>query len=228
MSLQDVMVMVRAENSNNFKKTTIRSAFLDVASLRDFYFGGTLVIEKLQLDGGDLIIYNKPVKDTTQHTTYDLSSIIKQIELNAIRYQIQDIAFKDINVTIIKDSTQLPTILKHLEIRAHDLYLSADSILKRKSLVEFSLPSQQILLQNGLQLGFDSLFFSTRDNAIQLNKLELRSAIDSSGNYYRVDADKMRIAHFDFETLYRKGSIVSRHNFFGTFKSSLSIGTWSH
>jgi len=215
LTLEDVMVLVKGEDSDNFKKTTVRSAFLDVASLWDFYFGGALVIEKFAIDGGDLIIYNKTGNDTTHHSSYELSTIIKRIELNAIRYQIQDIAFSDFNLTIIKDSAQLPISIKHLEMRAHDLYLSADSILKRKSLVEFSLPGQQIQLQNGLLIGFDSLFFSTRNNAFQLNKLVLRSPRDTTGNYYHVNADKVRIAHFNFETLYRKGSIVVDTIFLG-------------
>ena len=210
ISLSDVVVLVKKKKSDNYKKTTIKKMFLDVASLWNFLTGGTLVIERLDCEGGELTMYSKAkIKtDTTSHSPFDLSSTIQRIKTDAIRFQIQDIKFTDFNLILISDSANQPTLIKHLNVRAQDLYLSADSMLRRKPFVEFSLPGQTIVFPKGLSVGFDSLFFSTTDNSIQLDNLNLLSPVNAVNNSYRVHSEKVRMAHFDFETLYTRGHII--------------------
>lgn len=221
IDIQDIMVLNK-EESGGFRKVTIKKAFLDVASLWNFFFGGTLVIEKLQCEGGEITLQSRTLSkdDATAPSSYDVNKIIADVKLKTIRFQIQDLAITDFNLTLYRDSVQSPTHVKQLKIEAQDLYLNADSVLKNKPRFEFSLPRQTIQFVNGLSVGFDSLFFSTTDNSIQLNNLALKSP-DLSENKYTVNSDKVRVAHFDFETFYRKGILIIDSVFLG--RSDLSV-----
>lgn len=207
IDIQDVSVRIRDPDSDRQTDASVKKIFIDVVSLWDFFSGGTLVIEKLQCDGGMIIL---PVslatnKDTTNHKTQSLAALIKKVKSDAVRFKIQEMAFNDFNLTQINEDDKRPSEIKHLNVTAHNLHLSADSILKIRPLIEFSLPHQTILLPAGISLAFDTLFFSTNDNSIQVEKLKLISPDSTSSNQFEIYSEKIRLAHFDFENLYTQG-----------------------
>jgi len=220
ISLKDVFVLVRDNDSESFKRVKIDRLFLDVASLSDFFSGGTLIIEKFECEGGDLTIFNAQESDPTAHS-FDLTSIIHRIKSDAIRFRIEDIVFRNFNVSLSKDSTRAPTMVKHIYARAHNLYLSADSMVRKKPIIEFYLPRQMITLPSELSFAFDSLSFSTTDNTVQVLNLELKSPPADLTNVYYLHSDKVRLAHFSFESLYKKGDLVIDSIFLG--KSTISV-----
>jgi len=219
ISLKNVLVTVKDKGSKNFKKGKIDKVFIDVVSLWDFFSGGTLIIEKFECEGGDITLFNRSEFGTAKHS-FDLHSIIQRIKTDAVRFRIQDIVFRDLNLTLDRDSARAPTTIRHLHARAQDLYLSADSLLRKKPLVEFYLTQQIITLPNQISVGFDSLYFSTSDNSIQVNNLELSSPKDA-GNTYQLHSDKVRLAHFSFESFYNKGTLVLDSIFLG--KSNIMV-----
>jgi hypothetical protein len=227
ISLQDVVLVVKEQESDGFKKTTIRKVFLDVASLWDFFEGGTLVIENLACEGGEITIYKgTKVKTDTVHISFDLGTMFQKLKKDAIRFNIQEMTFLDFSLTLRSDSSHSPTEIKHLGFRAYNLFLSADSVLKKKPLVEFFLPGQTIELPTGISVGFDSLFFSTTDNSIQVDDLDLTMSADSSTNQYKIHSEKVRLSHFDFESLYTKGIAIIDSVFLG--RSDLSVSWLLH
>jgi hypothetical protein len=218
--LKDVFVLVRDSDSESFKRVKIDMMFLDVASLWDFFLGGTLVIEKFECEGGYLTIFNNKESASTSHS-FDLTSIIQRIKSDAIRFRIEDIVFRDMNLLLTSDSTRASTTVIHIYARAQNLFVSADSMVRENPIVEFSLPRQVITLPSELSFGFDSLSFSTTDNSVQVLNLKLKSPPSDLHNVYQMHADKVRLAHFSFETLYKKGDLVIDSIFLG--KSTLSV-----
>lgn len=220
IGLKEVFVLVRGSDSGNFKRINIDAMFLDVASLWDFFLGGTLIIEKFECEGGSLTIFNAKESDPDSHS-FDLTSIIHRIKSDAIRFRIEDIVFRDMNLLLTKDTTQAPTAIQHIYARAQNLYLSADSLVRKKPIVEFSIPRQVITLPGELTFGFDSLSFSTTDNSVQVLNLELKSPPAAVRHSYHVHSDKVRMAHFNFESLYGKGDLVIDSIFLG--KSTITL-----
>ncbi len=220
INLKDVFVQVRDSDSESFKRVKIDKLFLDVASLWDFFSGGTLIIEKFECEGGDLTIFNGKEHDSNS-PSFNLTSIIQRIQSDAIRFRIEDIVFRDMNLSLTNDSTRAPNTVKHIHARAQNLYLSADSMVREKPIIEFSLPRQVITLPSELSFGFDSLSFSTTDNAVQVLNLELKSPPADLHNVYQMHADKVRLAHFSFESLYKKGELVIDSIFLG--KSTINV-----
>ncbi|HPW62113.1 MAG TPA: hypothetical protein PLJ13_07450 [Cyclobacteriaceae bacterium] len=218
--LRDVFVLVRDSNSESFKRINIDRMFLDVASLWSFFLGGTLIIEKFECEGGHLTIFNAINNDPTSHS-FDLTAIIERIKSDAIRFRIEDIVFRDMNLSLTKDSTRAPTTVQHIYARAQNLYLSTDSMVRKKPIVEFSLPRQIITLPSELTFGFDSLSFSTTDNSVQVLNLAVKSPPADLHNVYYMHSDMVRLAHVNFESLYQKGHLVIDSVFLG--KSTISV-----
>jgi len=215
--LKDVQVLVKDIETTNYSRTTVRKIFLDVASLWDFYFGGTLVIEKLEAEGGELTIHNtiRSEQDTAHHRAFTLSEVLQKIKNEAVRFHIKEMTFKDFTLILSFDENSEPTLIKNFHFLAYDLYLSADSLRKINPRIEFNFPRQLIRFSNGLYAGFDSLFFSTTSNSIQVDNIEVTLPPDSSSNTYQIKSSKVRIARFDFETLYLKGVAVVDTVFLG-------------
>ncbi len=224
--LKDVSVSINDSDSTGFRKASVKSVHLELGSLWAFFFGGTLVIEKMECDGGELTMMRKPVRkqDTTTHVAFDLRAVFDRLRKNAIRFRIQEMTFKDFNLTLLNDSLHPPTLISHFQFRARDLYLSADSVMKRKPYIEFGLPAQQIELRDGpTTIRFDTLFFSTTDNSIQINDVEVVTSDQESGSDYRINSDKVRVAYFDFESLYTKGIAIVDTVFLGNSKLEATI-----
>jgi len=218
--LREVNVLVRDRDSESFKRAEIDRIFLDVASLWDFYLGGTLIIQKFECEGGHLAIFNAEENDPNSHS-FDLTSVIQRIKSDAIRFRIEDIVFRDMNLSLTNDSTRASTMVKHIHASVQNLYLSADSLVKNKPVVEFYLPRQVITLPSELSFGFDSLSFSTADNSVQVLHLDLKSPPADLQHVYQIHADKVRLAHFSFESLYKKGELVIDSIFLG--KSNIVV-----
>lgn len=224
--LKNVSVSIHSRDSTGFRKTSVKRVYLEIGSQWNFIFGGTLNIEKMVCEGGELIMARKPVneRDSAEHVAFDLSTIFDRVRNGAIRFNIEDISFKDFNLVLLNDSVHAPTVIKHFEFRARDLYLSADSILKRNTYIEFGLPAQQIDFPNGpTTIKFDTLFFSTTDNSIQINELEVSTRDNESGSDYRVSSDKVRVAYFDFESLYTRGVAIVDTVFLGRSKLEAKV-----
>lgn len=206
--VKNLTVTITDKNSGKHTEISVRSIFLDVASLLDFFKGGTLVIEKLNLAGGMITL---PARSTTQNAStqpaLDLGALIAKIKSDAIRFKIQELTFRDFNLTALSEDNR-STEIKHFNFTARQLNLNADSILKTKPLIEFSLPHQTILLPSGIDFAFDTLFFSTTDNSIQGEQMKLTTSDPTTGNQFLIQSKKIRLAHFDFESLYRKGIAI--------------------
>jgi len=221
--LRDVQVLVKDKETTNYTRSTVRKIFLDVASLWDFYFGGTLVIQKLEAEGGELTIHNHThnKQDTANHRAFTLREVLQRIKSDAIRFQIKEMTFKDFSLTLSFKENSEPTVIKNLHLLAYDLNLSADSLRNIRPLIEFGFPRQSIRFPNGLSAGFDSLFFSTTSNSIQVDNIEVTFPPDGSSNTYQIKSSKARIAHFDFESLYLKGVAIVDTVFLG--QSSINL-----
>jgi len=206
IQLNSLSLLIKGNEKADFKKVNIRRVFIDLASLWDFLSGGTLIIEKLECEGAEFTLFNNQKNDSTAHA-FNLNEIIDRLKKDAIRFSIQDMVFKDVNLFLTQDTLKAPTAIKHFNVHAQNLNLSEDSLSRKKTLVEFSLPKQVILLPNELTLGFDSLSFTTQDNSIQLLKLDFKSPSSAVSNTYHVYSDKVRISNFSFESLYKTGRI---------------------
>jgi hypothetical protein len=143
LRIKSLFVLVKDHETKSYKKIKIDNAYLDVASLWNFFSGGTLVIEKLEMEGVELFIYNNHKSDTASNT-FSLDKVLQNIKEDAIRFDIRGMVFKDVNLTLSKDTLKAPVAIKHLATRVQNLNLSAESSLNKKLLVEFGLPRQVI------------------------------------------------------------------------------------
>jgi hypothetical protein len=218
--VSDVRVLVRDPDSENFKQINVDRVFLDVASLWDFFLGGTLIIEKFECEGMNITLYGAKKQNSTSNP-FDLTGVIQRIKFDAIRFQIEDIIFRNVSLTLSKDSTHPPATIKNIFARAQNLYLSTDSMLSKKPIVELYIPRQTITLPNELALSFDSLSFSTIDNSVQVLNLDLTSPPTDVHHVYHLKSDKVRLAHFNFESLYNREELVIDSVFLG--KSNISV-----
>jgi hypothetical protein len=206
IDLRDISIRVNDPDSGTQADYLVKKMFIDVVSLWDFFSGGTLVIDKLQCEGGDIILHARPTqyKDTVYHKPQSIASIIKQVKSSAVRFKIKEITFSDVNLTLLDEDSKPLTEVKHFHFIARNLHLNPDSILRIKPLIEFSLPKQAIQLPSRITIAFDTLFFSSSDNSIQLQKLKLKSE-ESSSNQFNIQSEKIRLAHFNFEQFYSEG-----------------------
>lgn len=214
VQINSLSLFIKEQETPNYRKVNIKRVYIDVASLWDFLSGGTLIIEKLECEGAELTLFNNHKSDSTTHA-FNLNEIIERLKKDAIRFSIQDMVFKDVNLILTKDTLKAPTAISHFNARAQHLNLSEDSLSSKKPLVEFNLPKQVILLPNELTLGFDSLSFTTQDNSVQLVKLDLKSPPSAASNTYHVYSDKVRISNFNFESLYKTGRVYIDSIFLG-------------
>lgn len=220
INIKNIAVRVQDQDSKSYKEAKIDRVFLDVASLWDFFSGGTLIIEKFECEGGHLVLFNR-MKTDSASGAFSIQSVLQRVKKDAIRFKIQDIIFRDFHLMIDTDSAHNPVVVKQLYARAQNLYLSADSIMKVKPKVEISLPQQSIILPSNLNVAFDSLSFTTFDNSLQFLNLRIQSPRQSSGNYYEVLTDKVRLSHFNFATLYSNGAIEVDSIFLGNSQISV-------
>lgn len=223
LQINSLSLLIKEQATANYRKVHIKRVFIDVASLWDFFTGGTLIIEKLECEGAELTLFNNHNNDSTTRA-FNLNEIIERLKRDAIRFSIQDMVFKDVNLIMTRDTLKAPTTITHFYARAQHLNLSDDSLAMKKPLVEFNLPKQVIVLPNELTLRFDSLYFTTQNNSIQLLKLDLKTPDSAERNKYHVYSDKVRISNFSFESLFKAGRINIDSIFFG--KSNIT-GDWT-
>jgi hypothetical protein len=221
LQVRNAMVEIKNPDNQNHQRITLNYAMLDVVSLWDFFTGGALIIERFYCEEGELFMAAYP-RANAPRSSFTLAGIVKQVQQNAIRFQIQDIQFNDINLVLQKDSTKDPIHIRHFHLHAQDLYLSADSLRKRKPWIEFYLPGQTLKFPNGTSLAFDSLFFSNTDNSIQLNVLAFDMPRQTNGNTYTIRSERARISQFNFENLLTHNRISMDSVYLG--KSDFSIG----
>jgi len=205
--LTDVAFQIKDEDSDRHSETFIHKLFLDVTSLWHFFSGGMLVIEKLECEGVKVILPNRPPakSDSTHQESFTISALINKLKKDAVRFQINEMVFRDINLTILNEDVNRSTEIKHLQFKAYEFYLSIDSVLKRKPRVEFSLPKQSILLPNGMDIAFDTLFFQSVNNSIQVDALVLHTNSNQTYNRYHIESERVRLANFNFAEAINNG-----------------------
>ncbi len=210
ISLKNIEVLFTDPSGTDYKKTKFNSLFIDVASLKDFFSGGTLEVEMFECRGGEITIFKEAqaVNDTVQGITITLAEIFEKLKNDAGRFNIRDIILADISLHLLHGKDEPATSVTGMNFRAHELYLSADTLLQRKPLIEFSFPKQAIEFSKDINLSFDTVFFTTRENAFQVNNLDIQHSPPGTSNSIRIHSEKARIARADFESLYTKGVVI--------------------